>query len=75
MAEKHCAFGCGVPMDMSLTALVRWEYIGWAKKRARGPKSGGLHALELPEQTGAVAHASCVEKAKKGIHPNQMTLG
>lgn len=73
MAEsKHCAFGCGVPMDMSLTALVRWEYIGWAKKRPKG--TGGLHALEMPEQTGAVAHASCVEKAKKGIHPRQQTL-
>lgn len=71
MAEKHCAFACGVPLDLKHAALVRYEYLGWVKKR-KGV--GGIHAIELPQPTGAVAHASCVEKAKRGIHPNQASF-
>lgn len=74
MAEKrYCAFGCGVPLDFDHQSTLRWEYLGWVKKR--GTKAGGgIHAIALPQATGAVAHATCVEKAQRGIHPNQQSF-
>ena len=70
--SKHCAFGCGKPLNMDVVTMIRWEYIGWVKKRPKG--QGGIHSIELPIATGAVAHATCVDAAKRGIHPNQMSL-
>ena len=44
--------------------------MGWAARRTRG----GLTALVARRSTGRVACAQCVQKIKRGIHPNQLTI-
>jgi hypothetical protein len=46
------------------------EQIGWAKQRAKG----GLNALVARRSTGRVACERCVQKARRGIHPDQLTI-
>jgi len=46
------------------------EQMGWAARRTRG----GLNALVARRSTGRVACAQCVQKIKRGIHPNQLTI-
>ena len=46
------------------------EQIGWAKRR----KGGGLHSLLVRKATGRVACERCVQKARRGIHPDQLSI-
>ena len=46
------------------------EQIGWAKRRPRG----GLNALVARRATGKLACERCVQKARRGIHPDQLTI-
>lgn len=67
----RCAF-CNVEIPEKPTPLFK-EVIGWARpgKGARG-QSGS--SLVLREYTGAVAHPTCIEAAKHGLHVNQDSL-
>lgn len=46
------------------------EQVGWARRR----RGGGLNALTARHSTGRIACERCVQKAKRGIHPNQLTI-
>lgn len=50
--------------------IVYEEQIGWAARR----KGGGLNALVARRSTGRVACAQCVSRARRGIHPEQMSI-
>lgn len=64
-ANSHCAL-CGratVPTDEN-----NWyEITGWV----RGVKKDSLSLRAL---TGLVAHGSCIDKAKQGIHPDDEAM-
>ena len=67
----RCAF-CQVEIPADRRDIYR-EVIGWAKPgRGRGGQSGS--SLVLRENTGSVAHSTCIERAKLGLHPHQTSL-
>lgn len=68
----RCAY-CGLDVtDKPRNSLYR-EVIGWARP-GKGAKGQSGSSLVLRKDTGAVAHAVCIEAAKRGIHINQETL-
>jgi len=58
---------CGRPIEEGQHPYH--QVTGWAKGTGKG---GG--ALALKKETGAFAHAHCVEAAKAGRHIDQLTL-
>lgn len=46
------------------------EQLGWAARRKRG----GLNALTSRRSTGRVACARCIQRMKRDVHPEQMTI-
>lgn len=46
------------------------EQTGWAARRKRG----GLNALVARRSTGKVACYGCVNRLKRDIHPEQLTI-
>jgi hypothetical protein len=70
--SQNCAF-CGVTVaDQPRNSLYR-EVIGWARPgKGSGGQSGS--SLVLRKDTGAVAHSTCIEAAKRGVHVNQDAL-
>jgi len=68
---RYCAF-CQVPIPPERRDVFR-EAIGWVKPgRGTGGKSGS--SIVLRKDTGAVAHATCIERARQGLHPRQTSL-
>ena len=69
---QNCAF-CGVTVEQVSRNLLYREVIGWARPgKGAGGQSGS--SLVLRKSTGAVAHATCIEAAKRGLHVNQESL-
>lgn len=63
--------GCSLCYRPIGESEVVWEeQTGWAKRR----KQGGTNALVARKPTGLIACSRCVERARLGIHPNQLTL-
>lgn len=55
-----------IPETFPKTQLRREVSSGWViMPGAR--KGGGVNAVELVEYTGRVAHARCVDRAKRGL--------
>jgi len=46
------------------------EHVGWQRKR----KTGGTNVLYGRHTTGRFACMRCIEKIRKSIHPDQLTL-
>jgi hypothetical protein len=68
---RRCAF-CQVEIPEERRDIYR-ETMGWARPgKGVGGKSGS--SLVLRRDTGAVAHATCIERAKLGLHPHQSSL-
>jgi hypothetical protein len=68
--SQVCAF-CG-RLAENPRSLYR-EVIGWARPgKGAGGQSGS--SLVLRKDTGAVAHSSCIEAAKHGLHVDQDSL-
>ena len=62
----NCMF-CATTVDRDLDYR---EQIGFTRKRS----TGGANQLVFPRNTGNWACRGCVDMARKGIHPQQMTM-
>lgn len=68
----NCAF-CHVDVTQAPRNSLFREVIGWERPgKGAGGQSGS--SLVLRKHTGAVAHATCIEAAKRGVHVNQDSL-
>jgi hypothetical protein len=65
---------CGGEILEADLHMMNKQVVGYQRPRGRRAR-GGLHALRIPRETGAVAHDNCVEvaasKAKRGIPVQQ----
>jgi hypothetical protein len=72
---SRCAFpGCPNPEipDDYPSSMLRWEITGWetgTHTRATGTRGGS--DVSLRRRTGAVAHSTCVDQAKRGLSGQQ----
>jgi hypothetical protein len=53
-----------IPDTYPRTLLRRELSSGWVVLSRKG---GGVHAVEMAEYTGRLAHARCIERAKRGL--------
>lgn len=68
---RRCAF-CQVEIPDDRRDVFR-EVIGWARP-GKGAKGQSGSSLVLRKDTGSVAHATCIERAKLGLNINQTSL-
>jgi hypothetical protein len=59
---------CHRPIERGETLYE--EQVGWAKRR----RNGGLHSLVARRSTGRTCCEGCAQKARRGIHPEQLQL-